>query len=240
MVGVNHVLKLGTLQIPASLLVFLVGLLISIGIVAILTKKRGSTTKEKWSDFILTHLLVFLFVYKFGWIIFDLKEVIENPWLIFWVSSSSLNMAIIVTIIVFVYKTRKSNYNMFEILDNLYVSIIIIGLIYTLFIIDYGKVTESIFGIYIDKSSNYKYHPINWYRSVLAILLIFLRYKWHLKLDFVRLMELYILLGVGLLLISIFDVHPNLIYGFSLEQWIYIFITVIGSIGLIRYSNKNI
>lgn len=236
---VNQVLKLGTLQIPVSLLTLSIGLFISVVIVEMLSKRKSRSTQAKWSDFVLTNLLVFLVVYKFGWVIFDLKSVIENPSLIFWMSSSSFAMALIVTLIVFLYKIKKDNYTLFEILDNLYITIIIILLTYSLFIIDYGKATDFIFGIAINESSDYKYHPINWYKSGLAIALIFFRYKWRIDLNLAKLMELYIFLGVGLLLISILDVHPNLIYGFSLEQWVYITITLIGSIGLIRYSNKR-
>lgn len=236
---VNQVIKLGSLQIPVTLLMLSIGLFISVVIVEMLAKRKGRGTQAKWSDIVLTNLLVFLVVYKFGWVIFDLKSVIENPGLLLWTSSSSFALALIVTLLVFLYKIRKSNYTLLEILDNVYITTIIILLTYTLVIIDYGKATDFIFGISIKGSYDYTYHPINWYKSALAIALILLRYKWRIDLDLVRLMELYISLGVGLLLISIFDVHPNLIYGFSLEQWIYIAITLSGSIGLIRYSNKN-
>lgn len=236
---VNQMFKLGSLQIPITLTMLLIGLLISVLTVEMLVKRRERVYTVKWSDFVLTHLLVFLVVYKFGWIIFDLKEVIKNPSQILWISSPSLTMALAVTLIFFFYKMRKTNYSLFEILDNLYISIIIILLTYSLVIIDYGKVTDYIFGIYIDGESDYKYHPVNWYKSALAIALISLRYKWRTKLDLVRLIELYILLGGGLLLISIFDIQPKLFYGFSLEQWVYIIITSIGSVGLIRYSNKR-
>lgn len=239
MMEVNQVIKLGSLQIPISLLILSIGLFISVVIVEMLSKRKGRGIQAKWSDFVLTNLLVFLVIYKFGWIIFDLKSVIENPSLILWMSSSSLTMALIVTLIVFLYKIRKSNYTLFEILDNLFITFIVILLTYSLIIIDYGKVTDFIFGISINGSSDYKYHPINWYKSALAIALIFLRYKWRINLNLARLMELYIILGVGLLLISILDIHPNLVYGFSLEQWLYIAITLIGSIGLIRYSDKS-
>lgn len=235
----NQVLKLWSLQIPVSLLILSIGLLISVVIVEILTKRKGRDIQIKWSDFVLTNLLVFLVTYKFGWIIFDLKSVINNPSLIFWMSSSSLTMALVVTLIVSLYKIRKSNYSLLEILDNLFISFTVILLTYSLFIIDYGKTTNSILGVYVNGSSDYKYHPINWYKSGLAVALIFLRYKWRLSLNLARMMELYIILGVGLLLISILDVHPNLAYGFSYEQWVYITITLIGSIGLIRYSDKR-
>jgi len=241
---VNQVIKLGSLQIPVSLLMLSIGLFISVVIVEMLSKRKNIVTQArgtqaKWSDFVLTHLLVFLVIYKSGWIIFDLKSVIENPSLILWTSSSSFTMAFVVTLIVFLYKVRKSNYTLFEILDNLYITFIIVLLTYSLVIIDYGKATDLIFGISINGNSDYTYHPINWYKSILAIALILLRYKLRTNLDLVRLLELYIVLGVGLLLISILDVHPNLVYGFSLEQWFYITITLIGSIGLIRYSNKR-
>lgn len=249
MMEVNQVIKLGPLQIPASLLMLSIGLLISVVIVEILSKREGRGTQvrgihargaqAKWADFVLTHLLVFLVIYKFGWIIFDLKDVINNPSIIFWMSSSSFTMAFVVTLIVFLYKIRRSNYSLFEILDNIFISFTVILLTYSLFIIDYGKATNFILGISIKGSSDYTYHPINWYKSALAIALILLRYKWRINLDLVRLLELYIVLGAGLLLISILDVHPNLVYGFSLEQWAYITITLIGSIGLIRYSNKR-
>lgn len=231
----SEVLKLGPLQIPISYLLLIVGLVISAFITEKLARKRD-WEKEKWTDLLIVLLFIFIILYKFGWIIFDIKSVIQNPASIIWTSGSSLGtiMAVIITILVFVYKIKKKKFPVFDVLDFSWITVTITLFMYNLIIMDYGKATTFIFGVSLPGESNYLYHPINWYIAVFLSILLILRFVIWSKLTYVKLMYLYILLGSGLLLVSIFDVSINLYLGFTINQLAFLSMALVGGIGLIR------
>lgn len=233
----DQTLQLGPLQLPVFLLVLIIGLIISTFFSEKLARNRG-WEKDKWSDLIISLTLAFILIYKFGWAIFDLKRVIQNPALLIWSSgsTSSIILAVIVMVGIFLFKYRKERYPLIDVLDFVWMTIVITLFTYNLFIMDYGKTTNFITGIKIDGNSNFLYHPVNWYRTVwLGILLLIRFFVWK-EMNKSRLMYLFILLGFGLLLISVFDISVNLVYGFTVAQLAYLGLTIVGIIGLLKKS----
>jgi len=236
----NQVLQLGPLQIPVNWLILFAGLLIGAIITEKIARKRN-WEKEHWTDLLITLFTTFLLVYKFGWALFDLKRVINNPATLLWTSGTylSLLLAVAVTLVVFIIKVRKNKYQIFDLMDFGWLTFTITLFLYYLFIMDYGKITNFIFGVSIDQNSNFLYHPINWYKAFWLGILLIVRFGIWSNMSHVRLMSLYVVLGIGLLVITIFDyVTASLIIGMTIEQWVFFIITLIGGIGFLQNTKS--
>lgn len=240
MMDANQILSLGPLQIPVNWLILFAGLLIAVFITEKIARKRN-WEKEKWSDLLLILFLSFLIVYKFGWILFDLKRVIQNPGIIIWTSgsTSSLWLAFILSALVLIYKIKKERYPIYDFFELSWLTLTITLFLYYLFIMDYGKVTSFIFGVSLEGESSYLYHPVNWYKAFWLALLLIIRFGIWSKLDENHLMLLYVAFGMGLLIISIFDVSMQLYFGLTVEQWFFLIIALIGGIGLLRKKRNE-
>jgi len=230
----NQIFQLGPLQIPVNWLVLMIGFVIAIFITERLAKKKG-WEKERWSDLMITLIVSFLFVYKFGWAIFDLKRVIANPASLFWTSGNAMTifLAVLATVIVFWLKWRKNRYPVVDLLDLSWITLTVTFFIYQLFIMDYGKTTNFITGVSINEESSYLYHPVNWYKAIWIGILLIIRYRQKENISLVKIMYYYILLGIGLLFITLFDFSIHLILGFAIEQWIYVIVILLSSAVLV-------
>ncbi len=229
----NQILRLGPVQLPVHLLVLLIGLVLSTFLTERMARKRN-WVKDKWTDLVISVSLLFIFFYKFGWIIFDLKRVIQSPASIIWNTSSTriILLGAVVTMVFLIYKVRKNKYPIYDVLDFIWLIVAVTMFVYNLVIIDYGKVTTSILGIHLAGQSSYLYHPVNWYRALLIGILLIIRFRYWK--DSIYTKQLYILLGVGLLTISIFNISIHLTMGFTAKQWLYLAITFIGILGYMK------
>ncbi|OEF99328.1 hypothetical protein BHF71_01685 [Vulcanibacillus modesticaldus] len=233
----NRVLQFGLVKLPIGLLVLFVGLSVAVFITEKIARKK-QLAKDEWTNIIFTLSLVFLIFYKFGWVIFDIKSVLKNPASLIWTTGSPTTILIstVVSALVFLYLIKKHKYPLFTILDLSWLTIAITLFLYNLFIVDYGKVTDLFFGIALQEGSKFNYHPINWYRVLWVGILLIVRFtKWS-DLNYAKLLYLYILLGLGLLLISIFDISFNLVFGFTFNQWAFLALITLGGVGLIKTS----
>ncbi|TCP55521.1 prolipoprotein diacylglyceryltransferase [Tumebacillus sp. BK434] len=70
------------------------------------------------------------------------------------------------------------------------------------------------------------YHPLNLYQALLALLILALRRSGYLSLG---------LLGGGLLLLSLLQVHPHTQFGLASVQWLWLLLT---AVGLLNKSEK--
>lgn len=229
----EQILQLGSFQLPVSILMLIIGFVVAVFITERQAIIKG-WAKEKWSDLIISISLVLIIVYKFGWIIFDFGRVLKNPSSIIWMSgsTSAIILAILLALIMLFYKVKKNKYPTTDILDLAWIFVVIGMFIYNLSIIDYGKSTDFFLGITMESDSNFSYHPINWYRAALLALLLTVRFIKFKTINFNNIAQLYILLGAGLLITSIFDLSVSLFLGFTYEQWTYIFVSLIG-VGLL-------
>lgn len=238
----NFILQLGPLQIPITWLIIMVGLLISTIFIEKIARKRN-WKKEQWTDLLIILFTTFLLIYKFGWALFDIKRVINNPAILLWTSGSTLSifLAITITLIILFFKIRNNKYPLFDLMDFGWLTLTFTLFIYSLFLMDYGRVTTFPLGVSIDKTSSNLYHPVNWYNSLWIGLLLIMRFSIWLRLNYIRLMSLYVMLGVGLLLISVFD-HvsvASLVFGMMIKQWIYFLLIIIGGIGFFDIKTKD-
>lgn len=233
----NQIINLGPLQLPLSWLLLLIGLITSTYISEKIAIKRG-WQKGKWSDLVITLSFIFILIYKFGWVLFDLKRVINNPSSIFWITGSTTGFAILVVLIVIAYKIYKEKLPVIDVLDFVLISFTFTYFLISLFVMDYGKITEFFTGVKIEADSSNLYHPVNWYRSILLGVLLIFRFIIWKNPDKSKIFQLYIFLGLGLLLVSIFDISVDLIYGLTQEQWLYILLTTIGLLGITKYNKS--
>lgn len=229
---VSQVLELGPLQIPVNWLILLIGLIIATVINERIARQRD-WDKGKWSDLVVSALFIFIIISKFGWIFFDLKRVINNPSSVIWTSGSTTMsiMAFLAAILYMVYTIRKKRYSFLDFLDYVWITFTVILFLYNLIIMDYGKVTNFIFGVSLD--GDYLYHPVNWYKASLLLVLLFLRFKVWKEINNRKLMQLYLFLGAGLLFVSVLDISINLYFGLTIEQWGYLILALTGSFGLL-------
>ncbi len=234
----DQVFQLGPTQLSAKWLILMIGMIIALFITEKIARKKG-WEKDKWSDLIVIVGITFIVVYKFGWVIFDVRSVLENPASLLFTTGDTVTvvMAIGATVLMFIYSMRKNKYPLFDIFDFSWILYTVILLVYNLFIMDYGKSTNFFLAVAIDGESTYLYHPINWYQAGWLGLMLIIRYRMKGAFQEIQLMYAYIVLGMGLLFISIFNFSVDMYIGFTIEQWTDILFILIGGIGLLKKYN---
>ena len=235
----NQVFQIGPLQLPAAWIVAAAGVLIAVFLTEIWARKLG-WEKEKWMDLIITAFLVFVLTYKFGDGLLDFKQIIRQPETLLWSSGSpaSMILGIIFAFIALIYKIVKGKFLLKDVLRLSWIFMAITLFIYNLFIMDYGKTTQFALGVKLSDQSKYLYHAINWYQAALIGSSINL-YFWLSTRKTVNIFPFYLLLGIGLLLISILDMNIHVYFGFTLNQIFYLLLGVIGGVGLLLYEQKD-
>ncbi|TCS83509.1 prolipoprotein diacylglyceryl transferase family protein [Tepidibacillus fermentans] len=231
----SQIFQIGPIQLPIQWIILFIGLFIGT-LVSEQVARTKRWEKEKWSDFVFTSVLIVLVIYKFGWIMFDLKRVIQNPQAIIWTSGTNASfwLGILVAGFYFFLKVRKERFSWIDILQFLWLTFTITLFFYSFLVKDYGKATNFFLSIQADDQSRIHYHPVNIYRSLWLGFFLLLFYFWRKEITYTRLMFLYIGLGFGLLIISIFDVSMNLVFGLTLEQWRNFILACIGIIGMLK------
>ncbi|MFV9511122.1 hypothetical protein [Tepidibacillus sp. LV47] len=225
MIEANQILKIGPIQLPLQWIILFIGLFLGTFVSEQMARKKG-WEKENFSDLVFTLILIVLLVYKFGWIVFDLKRVIQNPQVVIWASGTNTSfwIGILIAILYLVFQVRKKGFSWVDILQFSWFIYTITFFFYSLLIKDDGKAIQS----------QHLYHPVNLYKAFWLGLLLILFFRWRKEFTFTKLMLLYMGLGYGLLIISIFDVNIKLILGLTQEQWLSLLLSLIGMIGMFK------
>ena len=236
----SQILQIGPIQLPVKWVVLLLGLLFSTWVTEQIARRKG-WEKERWSDLILTLVLIVIVSYKFGWILFDLKQVFQNPQMIIWTPGTnlSLGLGILIALVYSFIQVRKKELVWQDVLHFSWITFTITYFFFALLIKDYGKITTNlVIGISTSDQSSFHYHPVNFYRAVWLGILIAIRFSLWRILTFSKLMVLYIGLGFGMLVLSVFDLNNELILGMTVKQWMALIPVIVGSIGLLTKKEE--
>jgi len=217
MIDQSQILQLGPIQLPIRWLVLFLGLFIGTLVSERMARKKG-WEKDKWSDFVLTAFLITIIVYKFGWILFEIKEVIQSPQMIIWTPGTSLSLwlGVIFAVLFSIYHIKRNQLSWANVLHFSWLTAMVALFLYFLLIKDYGK------------TSNF----VNQYRAIGLGILFVVYLRWFQNLTHFRLMLLFMGLGFGLLVLSILDINTDLILGMSQNQWIDLLLGLIGVVGI--------
>ena len=220
----GQILQIGPIQLPIQWIVLLVALFISTWITEQIARKKG-WEKERWSDSVLTFVIIVIIVYKFGGILFNLKQVIQNPQLIIWTTGTNLSllMGIILGIVYFVIHAKRKKLHWLDSLNFLWITMVITLFLFTFLIKDEGRADQ----------------PINLYRAIWLGFLLVTRFSWWKQPNQTQLMVLYIGLGFGLLILSMFNINLQFVYGLTQEQWIALIPVLVGIVGLFNKKEGN-
>lgn len=225
----EDVYKIGPFLISYKLII--IGLSGVFGYLVLLAAlKRTEVNRKIILDIVSSCILILILTWKFGRLLFNPKQLLDNPLLILFTtgSNATLVLGFIFSAVYTVYKIYKHGIPRNTILDLASLSILSFMFIYNLFIPVYGFHTQFPWGISLG-NENVTYHPINSYFAItIAILMIFL-------LKFIRTIgngKLFIktalVIGISGLVLTFVSPQINYIIGISQKQWMFILLIFAG------------
>ncbi|WP_339059992.1 hypothetical protein [Tepidibacillus marianensis] len=144
----------------------------------------------------------------------------QSPQMIIWTPGTPLSLwlGIIFALLFSLYQMKKKNLPWMDVFHLTWLTVMMTLFLYYLVIKEYGKMTSF----------------VNIYRAIWLGLLFVFYARWLKNLTYSRLMLLFMGLGFGLLVLSIFDVNTDLMLGLSQNQWMALLFGLIGVIGFVK------
>lgn len=192
--------------------------------------------KQITTDIVLGTIIIYVVFWKFGDLLFNPSVLWTSPLSILYLNGSdkSTIIAIVFSVLYFIYKIKKHKISLYPTLDLLPFGFLPFFLVYNMAVPLYGYKTSLPWGISIS-NSEIKYQPINYYLVITIIcLVIFLsRKKSVVNTGFFFSRTVMILGASNLLFTFLAPVDLNII-GLSYRQLISIILVLIGIV-----ANKN-
>ncbi|MCF6092529.1 hypothetical protein L1765_00795 [Microaerobacter geothermalis] len=217
--------QLGPLQISGEWLAIIVSLVIGGGIIGLL--RLSKEEREALTDAWFNGLIWFLISFKLLPVFLSPFTYLENPLMILYARATP-NMMILVYLLAIIgwFWTIIKQRLPFErsLYDTLFAAVITYT-IYSILVPDYGKTTDWFTGIKAVDESEITYHPVNWYKAFLLIILI--TYEWMKKrVDDKGVLFLVNGMGAVLFITDIFTLSAP-VYGLTILQWAVIAVLVL-------------
>lgn len=206
-----------------------------------LKSKTLDVSHKTWLELLLNGLVAYVIVWKFSFILLDPLSIVKNPSMILFGTGGFFGniLGIIVGLVVVIRSAIKANYNYFLFFDFLMLWLLITLTVYWTITPSYGLPTTLPWGIGFENSTMV-YHPIHWYTFLLGTLILLYLKKKKTRFDTGEYAGFSLFLfGLGLLLISNFSYQVELFFGFSLLQWLYLSMTIIGLITFFALNKRN-
>lgn len=198
-------------------------------VIRLLARKTGSAGAEA-AGWIQNAVLIGFLVWKFGHAVFAPSIVWERPLALLIMHGGSREAAIAVTAatIYVALKLRQGQTGARLVLDLASVGAIAAMFAYVWFAWTYGKETTVPWGIVLS-DPDFRYHPVSVYKALVACvvgLLIAIRRAPAGSGEWFRIAATYT--GIGLLLVSFWEIGNSVFWGLSSLQWQALMLTAVG------------
>jgi hypothetical protein len=235
------VIQFGSAMIQTKVLVLLASSLLGIFLIKLAVKNEG--TLRPIYDILLTAVVIVILFWKFGHVVFYPSILLERP-VSFLFMTGGLREIIIGSLFSAIYiwfQIRKHNVPIQLAKDALPFGILGAALIYYLLISDLGRQTAMIWGMSLYDGGSL-YHPLHFYRLVLAILLFVWLWTQRRNMgNLVIVRDFLLFFGAGLFGISFFDRHGTTFMFLTYSQWLYtaMAISSVFFLGGVRHTKKK-
>lgn len=242
MFNIPKVISLGPLIIPLPLLLLII-IGISMSYVVLYQNRNWKFTIEPWTEILLNGFVIYILIWKFSYILLDPLGILHQPKLLLLANGGLMGLILgaLGSLIGMYYFARKKGFPFPLFLDLSTYWVLLSFTTYWLIVRSYGLPTSVPWGISFEESM-VTYHPIHFYQALIgfSILLFLLKIK---KISFGEgLFTGYSLLltGLGLLFMSNFAFHSQVLSGLAPLQWFYLSLLLIGIVFIAsRHSRKK-